>query len=135
MAMDKLYKGQSVDADGNLVGEATLDSKGQKIADIRNVQMNEKLSNSVYQIVHPETNAYQVITNSERRFVSDKEKEIWSNAWQLASEALHYKGVWNRNGKYRMFDVVYYDGNVTEGGELHTYRGFFIWYDDRVATE
>lgn len=82
MAMDKLYKGQSVDAQGNLVGTAAVDAQGNKIADIRNVQMNEKLSDSVYQIVHPETNAFQVITNTERRFVSDKEKEIWNSAWQ-----------------------------------------------------
>lgn len=133
MAMDKLYKGQSVNANGNLVGTAEVDAQGNKIADVRNVQMNEKLSNSVYQIVHPETNAFQVITNTERRFVSDKEKEIWNNSWQLAAEALHYKGVWDRNGQYRMFDVVYYDGKVTENEVQHTYRGFFIWYDDRVA--
>lgn len=69
MAMTPKYK---TDANGNYI----LDSNNQKILDIRNTQLNEKISEEEYQIVHPETNAYQVITDSNRRFVSEAEKKI-----------------------------------------------------------
>ena len=118
MAMTPKYK---TDASGNYI----LDSNNQKILDIRNTQLNEKISEEEYQIVHPETNAYQVITDSNRRFVSDAEKKIWGQAWDLAATALHYKGVYSSSNQYQIFDVVYY--------ETGNYRGFFIYYNPTIA--
>lgn len=77
------------------------------IADIRNVQLNEKVSETEYQILHPETNAYQVITNPERRFVTDEEKEKWGAGFDSAKAALHYRGQWKLDTTYKLHDVVY----------------------------
>ena len=49
---------------------------------IRAVQLNEKVEDDKYQVIHPETNAYQVITNVNRRFVSEEEKAKWEKAFE-----------------------------------------------------
>lgn len=81
------------------------------LADIRSVQLNEKMSETTYQILHPETDAYQVITDPERRFVSDDEKEKWNQAFALGASALHYRGEYERGAYYYKYDVVYLKGN------------------------
>jgi hypothetical protein len=51
-----------------------VNEQGETVEDIRSVQLNEKISDTIYQILHPETDAYQVITDPNRRFVSEEEK-------------------------------------------------------------
>lgn len=82
------------------------------LGDIRNIQLNEKVSETTYQILHPETNAFQVITNELRRFVSDEDKERWDNCALNNAASLQYKGAWSANVTYKKYDVVYYKQNV-----------------------
>lgn len=44
-----------------------------------NTKYNIKTQDGIYQIMHFETNANQVITTNEKQFVSKAEKEIWNN--------------------------------------------------------
>lgn len=44
-----------------------------------NTKYNIKTQNGIYQTMHFETNANQVITTNEKQFVSKAEKEIWNN--------------------------------------------------------
>lgn len=87
------------------------------VAEIRSVQLNEKISDSEYQILHPETDAYQVITDPERRFVSEAEKKKWNAAFTLGATALHYKGKYSSQSKYFNYDVVYVDGSGVQPAE------------------
>jgi hypothetical protein len=92
-----------VDADGKeTITNETVD-------DVRSVQLNEKISDTMYQILHPETDAYQVITDPNRRFVTDKDKAKWNQAFDLGASALHYKGAFNTNTTYHQYDVVHVD--------------------------
>ena len=45
------------------------------VEEIRNVQLNEKISETTYQILHPETSANQVITNSLNENLSNLVEE------------------------------------------------------------
>lgn len=96
-----------------------LNSTMTAVAEIRNVQLNEKISETTYQILHPETKADQVITNTDKRFVSDSEKEMWTESALANVDSLHYKGEWTRGETYKKNDVVYYTtANVTVNGGL-----------------
>lgn len=77
------------------------------VQEIRSVQLNEKISDTHYQILHPETDANQVITDPERRFVSDADKAKWDSGYDLALNALHYKGEYVAGTTYEKYDVVY----------------------------
>jgi hypothetical protein len=88
-----------------------VNEKGETVEDIRSVQLNEKISDTEYQILHPETDAYQVITDPERRFVSEAEKAKWNKAFELGASALHYRGKYDLGIRYYKYDVVYLEGN------------------------
>ena len=90
-----------VDADGNPI--------------IRSVQLNEKINDTTYQILHPETDAYQVITDPNRRFVTDEEKKHWNKGFALGATAWHYQGEYDEEKAYAMGDVVYVDGDYDNG--------------------
>ena len=117
--------------------EVEIDGVMVEVDDIRSVQLNEKLSDSVYQILHPETDAYQVITDSERRFVSDTEKRRWNQAYKLGATALHYRGAWTSGEAYYQYDVVHIDSGESYTGAATTADGrgrrFFI-YTNASAT-
>jgi hypothetical protein len=91
-----------------------VNEKGEVVEDIRSVQLNEKISDEFYQILHPETDAYQVITDPERRFVSETEKAKWNEAYKLGASALHYRGEYVEGTLYKMYDVVYLNGDDYE---------------------
>ena len=91
-----------------------VNEKGEVVEDIRSVQLNEKISDELYQILHPETDAYQVITDPERRFVSETEKAKWNEAYKLGASALHYRGEYESGTLYKMYDVVYLNGDDYE---------------------
>lgn len=78
------------------------------VEEIRNVQLNEKISETTYQILHPETSANQVITNSLRRFVSDEDKARWDQTSADNTASIQYKGAWSANVVYNTYDLVYY---------------------------
>lgn len=73
---------------------------------VKETQLNERVSATEYDVLHPETTADQVITNSEKQFVSQEEKDIWNN---LAAGGLNYKGVWTSAAAYSKNDVVSYN--------------------------
>lgn len=125
----------------------TLNSKMTPAAEIRSVQLNEKTSDNEYQILHPETDAYQVITNSERRFVSEEEKAKWNAAYSLGAESLRYKGLYSGTAKYFNNDVVYLDGGSIAEEAGNTYpeigdsnndyhgRRFFVFVSSREEAQ
>lgn len=77
------------------------------VSEIRNVQLNEKISETQYQILHPETKADQVITNELKRFVSDADKAKWNKSADDNVNSLHYRGEWKTGETYKQHDVVY----------------------------
>ena len=121
----------------------TINGVDTEVDDIRSVQLNEKIGENVYQILHPETDAYQVITDPERRFVSEEEKAKWNQAFNLGATALHYCGKYNYGTKYYTYDVVYLEGGAHD--ESTTYpipnktgvqgRRFFIYVNDAEAAQ
>lgn len=101
--------------------EVEIDGVTVEVDDIRSVQLNEKISETVYQILHPETDAYQVITDPNRRFVSEEEKAKWNEAYDLGASALHYKGKWEGMKAYHIYDIVYLEGGSKDTN--NTYPG------------
>jgi hypothetical protein len=85
----------------------------------RDTQLNEKVSTTQYDIVHPETTALQVITDTLHRFVTDAQIESWTKGEGSA----HYKGVWSSNNDYEAGDIVK-DSNgyfyICVAAHLHT---------------
>lgn len=121
-----------------------VNEKGETVEDIRSVQLNEKISDTEYQILHPETDAYQVITDPERRFVSEAEKAKWNKAFELGASALHYRGKYELNNRYYKYDVVYLEGNGSYAsneavypvtGENTNGRRFFVYMSSLPAAE
>lgn len=113
---------------------------GQEVEDIRSVQLNEKINDTQYQILHPETDAYQVITDPNRRFVSEEEKAKWNEAYNLGATALHYRGEYSAATLYKQYDVVYLNGSAHgEGNTAYGDKGdgngrrFFV-YINALAT-
>lgn len=121
-----------------------VNEKGETVEDIRSVQLNEKISDTEYQILHPETDAYQVITDPERRFVSEAEKAKWNKAFELGASALHYRGKYELNNRYYKYDVVYLEGNGSYAaneavypvtGENTNGRRFFVYMSSLPEAE
>lgn len=115
----------------------TLES-GEVVEDIRSVQLNEKVSDDTYQILHPETDAYQVITDPFRRFVSEEEKAKWNQAFELGASALHYRGLYVLGEVYKLYDVVYLEGptngETSDGyGDKGYGRRFFVYLNDQAT--
>lgn len=117
-----------------------VNEQGETVEDIRSVQLNEKISDTIYQILHPETDAYQVITDPNRRFVSEEEKAKWNEAYNLGASALHYRGEYSAATLYKLYDIVYLNGAAHgEGNTPYGDKGdgngrrFFI-YTNELAT-
>lgn len=70
-------------------------------------QINEKVSETEYDVLHPETHADVVITTDAKQFVSKAEKEKWDT---LVAEGLTYQGVWTNTNNYAKNAVVSYNG-------------------------
>lgn len=70
-------------------------------------QLNEKVSETQYDVLHPETHADVVITTTEKQFVSQAEKDKWDGA---QAKGLMYFGDWNNSTTYELNSVVYYEG-------------------------
>lgn len=105
-------------------------------AEIKNVQLNEKVNEKTYQIVHPETNADQVITNSLKRFVSDADKEKWNACADNNQASLQYLGEYKSSTEYNKYDVVYYDTTTTNPlGQEDVVRMFYICVKDNVMNK
>lgn len=108
------------------------------VDDIRSVQLNEKTGENEYQILHPETDAYQVITDPNRRFVSEEEKAKWNEAYNLSASALHYRGKFVPGEKYCKYDVIYLDAGSADQGTTYPLpnqtgvrgRRFFVFISD-----
>ena len=102
------------------------------VSEIRNVQLNEKISETQYQILHPETKADQVITNELKRFVSDADKAKWNKSADDNVNSLHYRGEWKVNETYKTNDVVYVtetpviDSSVSST-EKDSVLMFYVW--------
>ena len=78
--------------------------------EIRNTiktQLNEKVSETQYDVLHPETHADVVITTTDKQFVSQAEKDKWDGA---QAKGLMYFGDWNNSTTYELNSVVYYEG-------------------------
>lgn len=117
----------------NIEKEPTLDGAEYesmtRAATDRNVQLNEKISETEYQVLHPETNAYQVITNELRRFVSDEDKKRWGEGAAAGLAALHYVGTWTAGAKYKQHDVVYYvDQSVSIDANVNNRANVGMFY-------
>lgn len=69
----------------------------------RFTQLNEKVSETQYDILYPETHAEVVHTTEERQFVSEAEKELWN-------AGLRFVGSWAINKTYNQNEVVAYNG-------------------------
>ena len=115
-----------------------LDSEVTKkmtvLEEIRNTQLNEKVSENTYQIVHPETNVNQVITNPSKRFVSDAEKALWNKIAANNTASLQYRGAWTSNVTYKKYDVVYVERTVSSTVDASTTEvtdtSFFVFIGD-----
>ena len=68
----------------------------------RRTQLNERVSETQYDILHPETDANVVITNTEKQFVSQTEKDKWN----ATIGAAHFRGLWNIDADYQVGDIV-----------------------------
>ena len=119
-----------------------VNEKGETVEDIRSVQLNEKVSDTQYQILHPETDAYQVITDENRRFVSEEEKAKWNEAYNLGATALHYRGEYSASTLYKQYDVVYLNGAAHgEGNNPYGDKGdgngrrFFVYVNELATPE
>ena len=97
---------------GTAMKPLTKVENGVEVEDIRSVQLNEKINDTTYQILHPETDAYQVITDEHRRFVSEEEKARWNEAYNLGASSLHYRGEYSSAELYHIYDVVYLNGSA-----------------------
>lgn len=78
--------------------------------EIRNTiktQLNEKVSETQYDVLHPETHADVVITTTDKQFVSQAEKDKWDSA---QAKGLMYFGDWNNSITYELNSVVQYEG-------------------------
>lgn len=78
--------------------------------EIRNTiktQLNEKVSETQYDVLHPETHADVVITTTNKQFVSQAEKDKWDSA---QAKGLMYFGDWNNSITYELNSVVQYEG-------------------------
>lgn len=82
--------------------------------EIRNTiktQLNEKVSETQYDVLHPETHADVVITTTNKQFVSQEEKDKWDSfADQVDEKGLLYQGTWSSIQDYHINDVVSYKG-------------------------
>ena len=78
--------------------------------EIRNTiktQLNEKVSETQYDVLHPETHADVVITTTDKQFVSQAEKDKWDGA---QAKGLMYFGDWDNSIVYEVNSVVHYEG-------------------------
>ena len=116
MSMQPVYK-------KNENGEFIYDEHGNKIIDIRYVQLNEKTAVDEYQILHPETDANYVIEHEDKQFVSQEEKDRWDNTVStISEEGLLFKETWDKTKSYEKNNVV-----------LHNDR-YFICAQDHDTT-
>lgn len=97
---------------------------------VRNVQLNEKVSETTYQIIHPETSADQVITSALKRFVSDADKEKWDKCAADNQASLQYLGEYKDQTTYNKYDVVYYTTNVDVADTTEAMSMFYICVAD-----
>lgn len=97
---------------------------------VRNVQLNEKVSETTYQIIHPETSADQVITSTLKRFVSDADKAKWDKCAADNQASLQYLGEYKDQTTYNKYDVVYYTTNVDVAEGQEAMSMFYICVAD-----
>ena len=83
-----------------------------KVRNTLNYQINEKISETEYDVLHPETHVDVVITTDAKQFVSKAEKEKWDT---LAAYGLTYQGVWTSTDTYAKNAVVSYNGKYYIG--------------------
>lgn len=97
---------------------------------VRNVQLNEKVSETTYQIIHPETSADQVITSTLKRFVSDADKAKWDECARENQASLQYLGEYKDQTTYNKYDVVYYTTSVDVADTTEAMSMFYICVAD-----
>lgn len=68
----------------------------------RPTQLNERVSSTEYDVLHPETHADLVITTDNKQFVSAEDKL----RWDAAEGSAHYKGLWDAATTYKPGDIV-----------------------------
>lgn len=88
--------------------------------EIRNTiktQLNEKVSETQYDVLHPETHADVVITTTDKQFVSQTEKDKWDqntsdleDVLETLAKGLLYFGDWVNTTIYPLNAVVQYNG-------------------------
>ena len=83
-----------------------------KVRNTLNYQINEKISETEYDVLHPETHVDVVITTDAKQFVSKAEKEKWDT---LAADGLTYQGAWTNTDTYAKNAVVSYNGKYYIG--------------------
>ena len=128
---------------GTAMKPLTKVENGVEVEDIRSVQLNEKINDTTYQILHPETDAYQVITDENRRFVSEEEKARWNEAYNLGASSLHYRGEYSSAALYHVYDVVYLNGSAHgEGNSPYLDKGddgngrrFFVYVNELAVPD
>ena len=116
------------DLDNETTSKMQPKKKADGSLDIRTIQLNEKTSETEYQILHPETDAHQVITDNSRKFVSQEQIDKWNNAFGDSKYELHYKGAWKINVQYSRNDVVYYDVDANT-------RFYYICYNENAEED
>ena len=70
-------------------------------------QLNEKVSETRYDVLHPETHADVVITTDNKQFVSQTEKDLWN---AIESSGIRYAGEWDRLTIYTVNSLVSHNG-------------------------
>lgn len=113
--------------------DSQVTNKMTAVAEIRETQLNEKISETTYQIIHPETNANQVITNTLKRFVSDADKARWNATAENNTASLQYRGQWTTGTTYKKYDVVYVtfdDVSLSGSSTTRSYTHFYIFIND-----
>lgn len=74
---------------------------------IKLTEINERVSETEYNVIYPKTTAGQVITDKDKQFVTEAEKNTWN---EIAEYGLKYRGAYSSSAQYEVHDVVVYEG-------------------------
>ena len=83
------------------------------IKDYIKTQLNERCSETEYNVLYPETIAEQVIESESQQFVSAADKEKWNSLLENSLDHLSYKGDYDSSTTYYKYDVVRYKIDTT----------------------
>lgn len=76
----------------------------------RKVELNERISETQYDVLHPVTKAEYVIENEDQKFVSQEQIDAWNQVVENETDKLTWKGEHIIGTTYAKNDVVLHNG-------------------------